>query len=98
MNIWKLKAAIKQGIQRLRNPLIRIHSACWDNEDHAHICYAARILSDDDLNEICPMKRTKDTMLECEDICDECRYFGIISFCKDNTGRKVISFYHNKEN
>lgn len=88
--LWKLKAAIKVAIQRFRYPVLRLQSHDWSQEDHAHICVAARLLNEQDFLEVCPIAKDKNAVLELEDVCDFCPHLVILDFNTDENGKKSI--------
>ena len=66
----------------------KLRSSKWDENDHAHICIAARLLEQDDFLAVCPAKGACD--IEYDDSCDACEYLKILDF-NSVGGRKTIS-------
>lgn len=89
---WRLRTALKLFWFRFRHPLLRVEAHSWDTMDHYHICYAARILNGRDFGQICPIKHSRDTIIELNDQCDFCPYFGIVTFHKNAEGKKYVDF------
>lgn len=90
---WRIRSALRIAFQRFNRPLISVHSSSWNIEDHAHICYAARILQEDDFKKVCPIANRNNVEIENEDMCDYCPYFGIVEFNTDEkTGKKFVQF------
>ena len=85
---WALSAAIHQ----FRRPLRLCQSYSWKEGDHRHICYAARILTEKDFREVCPIAKNRTRRIENDDFCcDSCPYNGIVDFYTDD-GIKRVDF------
>lgn len=54
---------------------------------HEHICFAARLLGED-LPYVCPLCQLNGFEPEFDDICENCKYFGVVRFSKD--GMKFV--------
>lgn len=66
----------------------KIHSSKWDENDHKHICIAARLLSKSDFKDVCPVRGKCD--IEWSDCCDLCKYMKILNFRQDGKNRIII--------
>jgi hypothetical protein len=89
--MWKLRAAIRAFIYRLRFPIVSNHSSTWDIEDHSHICIAVRLLSSDDFIAVCPCNGKCE--IDFDDKCDNCRYFRVLDYDTESNGEKTITLY-----
>ena len=98
MKLWTLEEAVRIAIQRLHRPILRLHSFNWQPGDHQHICYAVRLLDEDDFAQVCPLKKQEKSIHpECEDACDHCPYFGCIEFVTDEiSGQHMIDLWMGK--
>lgn len=67
--------------------LIRLHSRDWSENDHFHICLAARLLEEDDFKAVCPAG--ENCTPELEDICDCCSMMRVIHFNSFNDRKSV---------
>lgn len=101
MNVTRLKfclkSALRSAVQRYRRPLLPCHSFDWGREDHQHVCYAVRLLEEDDFRKVCPLIRQgKAVRAEMEDYCsDMCPYLGFIEFNHNSgTGEYAIELFH----
>ena len=96
MKLWKIKAAIKHGLYRIKYPVKRLHAWNWSPQDHAHVCVALRLLEKEDFEVVCPYNGKIDTdSIEICDECDRCKYMSIIDFNSNKTGKKSINIYLN---
>ena len=91
IRFWHIKAAIRKALHALQIPMRRLHSYSWEEGDHAHFCYAARLLEPDDFKKVCPASKLG-LRYYCEltDLCDDCPYMGGLSFETDESGKKSI--------
>ncbi len=74
----RLRCALRAAVQRFRHPLLPLHSFSRDENDHAHICLAARLLEHDDFCYYCPKSGT--VFPEVDDACDHCWYMRTVNF------------------
>ena len=88
MFIYKWKVAARMFCRELKFPVRRMHAWRWDENDHEHICIAARILETKDFKMVCPCGGKCE--IESDDICDDCQYLRIINFRTDKKGRNHI--------
>ena len=72
MRLWVLRSAIHAAKHKIRFPCMKIKSSSWSNEDHAHFCYALRILGASDFLNVCPNAKCNFDV-EHEDECDRCQ-------------------------
>lgn len=74
----KLRHLLNIVKRHAKYPLTNIsHEWCEGGEPHYHICYAARLLGSD-LPKVCPHCTNDGFEPEHENVCDFCKYFGII--------------------
>lgn len=81
--MMKLRHLLNIIKQHTKFPLTIInHEWCVDGEPHYHICYAARLLGSD-LSKVCPYCNKEGFEPEHEDVCDLCKYFGIMDITEN---------------
>ena len=74
-----------------RFPLTNInHEWCEGGDPHYHICYAARLLGSD-LPKVCPHCTKLGFEPEHEDVCDFCKYFGIMDITESGFNLDIDS-------
>lgn len=89
---WHVREAIRAGANRMKHPMTRARSYSWGEEDHTHICLAARLLESADFEAVCPHHGKVEEICWCDD-CDYCKYQAIIDFNTANDGSKNITLY-----
>lgn len=93
MKLWMLHSALRVAMNDIRFPRVRVMSSSWSDEDHAHFCYALRVLETKDFLAVCPLCKQKGKpCFEHEDECDRCPYFGGVDFIEEN-GAKRVKFW-----
>lgn len=75
---FRLRSAWRSARQRFSRPLLRLHSTDRGDNDHAHVCLAARLLEEDDFCHYCPKHGA--VFPEADDACEECPYLIIVDF------------------
>ena len=98
MSMWKYKNALKLALDYIESPYNLLEPTIYSEDSHEHICFARRLMGKN-FKDVCPDYYTDEFDYygpERLDCCEMCPYFGIISFCEDETGEQSIKFYMNK--
>lgn len=94
--MWKYKNALKIALDYIKSPYCLLEPMIYSKDAHDHICFARRLMGSN-FKDVCPYPCIVDFCgPERSDFCDNCKYFGVIDFRKDEYDKKHIKLYMNK--